>query len=112
MMGIGVFTTHKSISYIEIMKQLAQEQKLYLIIASSDYIYGTNYQFVHGYISKDMGNITQEKCIQSMGRIGRNNIQQEYTIRFRDDELIYKLFNEEENKKEVMNMAKLFNNST
>jgi len=112
MMGIGVFTTHKSISYIEIMKQLAQEQKLYLIIASSDYIYGTNYQFVHGYISKDMGNMTQEKCIQSMGRIGRNSIQQEYTIRFRDDELIYKLFSEEENKKEVMNMAKLFNNST
>ena len=25
-MGIGVFTTHKSTSYIEIMKQLAQEQ--------------------------------------------------------------------------------------
>lgn len=111
MMGIGVFTTHTSSSYTEIMKQLAQEQKLYLIIASSDYIYGTNYQFVHGYISKDMGNMTQEKCIQSMGRIGRNGIQQEYTIRFRDDELIYKLFNEEKNKKEVMNMARLFNNS-
>tara|TARA_B100002051_G_scaffold142803_1_gene135348 strand:- start:7067 stop:9457 length:2391 start_codon:yes stop_codon:yes gene_type:complete len=111
MMGIGVFTTHKSTSYIEIMKQLAQEQRLYLIIASSDYIYGTNYQFVHGYIGKDMGKMSQEKCIQSMGRIGRNKIQQEYSIRFRDDELIYKLFKEEENKPEVINMAKLFNNS-
>lgn len=111
MMGIGVFMLHSSDSYIEIMKQLAQEQKLYLIIASSDYIYGTNYQFMHGYISKDMGNMSQEKCIQSMGRIGRNKIQQDYSIRFRDDELIYKLFNEEQNKPEVVNMAKLFNNS-
>ena len=111
MMGIGVFTTHTSSSYIEIMKLLAQEQRLYLIIASSDYIYGTNYQFVHGYIGKDMGKMSQEKCIQSMGRIGRNKIQQEYSIRFRDDELIYKLFKEEENKPEVINMAKLFNNS-
>ena len=111
MMGIGVFMLHSSDNYIEIMKQLAQEQKLYLIIASSDYIYGTNYQFMHGYISKDMGNMSQEKCIQSMGRIGRNKIQQDYSIRFRDDELIYKLFNEEQNKPEVVNMAKLFNNS-
>ena len=39
------------------MKKLAQNQKLYLIIASSDYIYGTNYQFCHGYLSKDLGNI-------------------------------------------------------
>ena len=66
---------------------------------------------MHGYISKDLGNMSQEKCIQSMGRIGRNKIQQDYSIRFRDDELIYKLFNEEQNKPEVVNMAKLFNNS-
>tara|TARA_Y100000768_G_C23968057_1_gene678940 strand:- start:1169 stop:2182 length:1014 start_codon:yes stop_codon:yes gene_type:complete len=111
MMGIGAFMSHKSDTYIEIMKYLAQEQKLYLIIASSDFIYGTNYQFIHGYISKDMSNMTQEKCIQAMGRIGRNKIQQNYTIRFRDDELIYKLFNEDKNKPEVINMAKLFNNS-
>lgn len=109
LMGIGVFTNHKSIYYTEIMKQLAEEQKLYLIIASSDYIYGTNYQFCHGYLSKDL-NLTQEKIIQAMGRIGRNNIQQKYTIRFRDDEHIKKLFTTEENKNEVINMNKLFNN--
>ena len=50
MMGIGVFTTHNSIKYTEIMKNMAINQQLYLIIASSDYIYGTNYQFCHGYI--------------------------------------------------------------
>ena len=27
-------------------------------------------------------NMTQQKIIQAMGRIGRNKIQQEYTIRF------------------------------
>ena len=110
MMGIGVFTNHKSIDYTEIMKNLAEQQKLYLIIASSDYIYGTNYQFCHGYISKDMA-LTQEKIIQSMGRIGRNNLQQSYTIRMRNDELINKLFTPDADKPEVVNMNRLFNTS-
>jgi hypothetical protein len=107
MMGIGVFTNHTSIAYTEIMKQLADEQKLYLIIASSDYIYGTNYQFCHGYISKDMS-LTQEKIIQALGRVGRNGIQQEYTIRLRDDSQIIKLFTAEADKPEVLNMNRLF----
>ena len=107
MMGIGVFTNHPSISYTEIMKKLADQQKLYMIIASSDYIYGTNYQFCHGYLSKDMSS-SQEKIIQAMGRIGRNNIQQTYSIRFRDDEQINKLFYKEEDKPEVRNMNRLF----
>ena len=46
LMGIGVFVKHPNKQYMDIMKKLASEQKLYLIIASSDYIYGTNYQFV------------------------------------------------------------------
>jgi hypothetical protein len=44
-----------------------------------------------------------------MGRIGRNNIQQTYTVRFRDDEQIYKLFTSETDKPEIINMNKLFN---
>jgi len=107
LMGIGVFTNHDSIAYTEIMKSLADQQKLYLIIASSDYIYGTNYQFCHGYLSKDM-NLTQEKIIQAMGRIGRNKIQQDYSVRFRDDEQIRKLFSTESDKPEVRNMNRLF----
>lgn len=109
LMGIGVFTNHQSISYIEVMKKLAQEQKLYLIIASADYIYGTNYQFCHGYISKDLGYISQEKCIQAMGRVGRNNIQKNYSIRIRNNELINKLFKHDDNKPEIKNMSRLFN---
>jgi hypothetical protein len=108
MMGIGVFINHENITYTEIMKNLAEEQKLYMIIASSDYIYGTNYQFCHGFLSKDL-DLTQEKLIQAMGRIGRNNIQQTYTIRFRDDEQISKLFTSETDKPEIINMNKLFN---
>lgn len=107
MMGIGVFTSHKSVAYTEIMKQLADQQQLYIIIASSDYIYGTNYQFCHGYISKNM-NLTQEKIIQAIGRVGRNGIQQKYTVRFRDDEPVTKLFTHEPNKPEVANMNRLF----
>ena len=108
MMGIGVFINHENITYTEIMKRLADEQKLYMIIASSDYIYGTNYQFCHGYLSKDL-DLTQEKIVQAMGRIGRNNIQQTYTIRFRDDQQILKLFTSETDKPEIINMNKLFN---
>jgi hypothetical protein len=110
LLGIGVFTEHKSIAYTEIMKKLADKQQLYLIIADSDYIYGTNYQFCHGYLSKDL-NMTQEKIIQALGRIGRNNIQQEYSARFRDDEQIKTLFTKfrSEDKPEVLNMNVLFN---
>ena len=73
MMGIGVFsnsimkeTENKTVQednnkYIETMKGLAEQKSLYLIIANSDYIYGTNYQFSHCYLSKDMKNLTQEK---------------------------------------------------
>ena len=110
LLGIGVFTEHKSSAYTEIMKKLADQQKLYLIIADSDYIYGTNYQFCHGYLSKDLG-LTQEKIIQALGRIGRNNIQQEYSARFRDDSQVTTLFTRfaSEDKPEVINMNQLFN---
>jgi hypothetical protein len=110
LLGIGVFTEHKSIAYTEIMKKLADRQLLYLIIADTDYIYGTNYQFCHGYLSKDL-NMTQEKIIQALGRIGRNNIQQEYSARFRDDAQIKTLFTsfKSEDKPEVLNMNILFN---
>jgi hypothetical protein len=45
-----------------------------------------------------------------MGRIGRNNIQQDYTIRFRDDSMILKLFENPEINLEAENMRKLFTN--
>ena len=121
LMGIGVITTPDEITsmgggsvtstqYNDIIKTLAQNQKLYLIIASSDYIYGTNYQFCHGYIGKDLSDMTQEKTVQAMGRIGRNALQQDYTIRFRDDDLIKKLFTAvpKNDKMEVVNMNRLF----
>jgi hypothetical protein len=119
LMGIGVITNPHEIDgagagagtqYNDIMKTLAQNQKLYLIIASSDYIYGTNYQFCHGYIGKDLSGMTQEKTVQAMGRVGRNSLQQNYTIRFRDDELIKKIFTSvsTNDKLEVINMNRLF----
>lgn len=108
LLGIGVFTENPNIQYMEIMKQLADEQRLLIIIASTDYIYGTNYQFCHGFISKDLNNMTQQKTIQAMGRIGRNNIQQSYTVRFRDNNMIHNLFKEPINNIESINMSKLF----
>jgi hypothetical protein len=114
LMGIGVISSSAQAAantrYSDIIKSLAQNQKLYLIIASSDYIYGTNYQFCHGYIGKDLATMTQEKTIQAMGRIGRNALQQDYTVRFRDDGNIRKLFLAVPvaDKIEVVNMNRLF----
>ena len=105
-MGIGVFANHDSKEYIEIMKNLTQQQKLFMIIASTDYIYGTNYQFCHGYIGKDLNNLTQEKTIQALGRIGRGKLQQNYTLRFRDNEIIKKVFLPDDYKPEVNNINK------
>jgi hypothetical protein len=108
LLGIGVFDiTNKNVSYMEIMKRLSTEQKLFLIIASSDYIYGTNYQLCHGILGKDLNDMTQQKTIQALGRIGRGNIQQEYTVRFRNDSLLKKLFIPCEINIEADNMTKL-----
>lgn len=108
LMGIGVFTQNPNKEYLDIMKKLAEQQKLYLIIASSDYIYGTNYQFCHGYLSKDLLNMTQEKMIQAFGRVGRSKSQSNYTLRLRDDRLIEKLYTKDLNKPEIRNMNTLF----
>jgi hypothetical protein len=108
LLGIGMFTDIKSIEYMEIMKKLANEQRLFIIIASTDYVYGTNYQFCHGFIGKDLMRMTQQKTLQAMGRIGRNNIQQDYTIRFRDDDMIMKLFEKPIVNLEAENMCALF----
>jgi hypothetical protein len=108
LLGIGMFATNPNTQYMEIMKRLAYEQRLFLIIASSDYIYGTNYSFCHGFIGKDLTHMTQQKIIQAMGRIGRNKVQQEYTIRFRDDEIMMRLFQPVTHNLEAINMSRLF----
>jgi hypothetical protein len=93
---------------MQIMKQLAQQQRLFIIIASTDYIYGTNYQFCHGFIGKDLTRMTQQKTLQAMGRIGRNHIQQDYTIRFREDTMIETLFTKQDFNQEATHMCALF----
>ena len=108
-MGIGVFKENHCREYKTIMKELADEQKLYLVIASSDYIYGMNYQFCHGYIGKDLENLTKEKLIQAMGRIGRSNAIADYSIRLRNDELIKTLLLPSENNIEIDNINRLYN---
>jgi hypothetical protein len=107
-MGVGLFSQTNNIAYTEIVKELAEKQRLYLIIAKGDYIYGTNYQFCHGFLSKDLTNMTQEKIIQAIGRIGRSDVQKQYSVRFRNNDMIRRLFREEEDKVEVRNMNALF----
>lgn len=91
LMGIGVFSKHPDERYTEIMKELADKQLLFMIIASPDYIFGTNYQMSHGYIGNDIV-ATTEKLKQALGRIGRGNVQQRYTVRIRKTDIVKKLF--------------------
>jgi len=110
LMGVGAITNATDQKYTDIMKTLAKHQKLYLIITATDYIYGTNYQFCHGYIGKDLEGMSQEKAIQSMGRIGRGAIQQDYTIRVRHDAILRHIFTSlrSSEKPEVCAMNRLF----
>lgn len=114
LMGVGVFTNTdtstsiKSTAYTELIKKLSNEQKLFIIVAQPDYIYGTNYQFCHGIIGKDLENITQQKIIQAIGRVGRQNVQQNYTVRFRETANINKLFSMATDNVEAENMCRLF----
>jgi hypothetical protein len=107
LLGIGSFAAYENTFYTEIVKRLANEKQLFIIIASSDYIYGTNYQFCHGLIGKDLIKMTPQKTIQSLGRIGRRNIQQEYTARFRDDAIIENLFKPSSENMEAKTMCRL-----
>jgi len=108
LLGIGVFVEGVDPKYLEIMKRLATTQYLYIIIASSDFVFGTNYNFCHGFIGKDMANMTQAKTIQCLGRIGRSAIQSTYTARFRDNAFIYNLFKTPAKNLEAENMCRLF----
>lgn len=110
LLGIGMFVNEQTANprYMEIMKRLANQQQLFLILASSDYIYGTNYQFCHGFIGKDLDKMTHQKTIQAMGRIGRGVLQQEYTVRFRDDTVLQQLFKRPATNLEAVVMSRLF----
>lgn len=107
LLGIGLFIQDCDPKYLELMKKLAQSQDLFMIIASSDFVFGTNYNFCHGFIGKDMANMTQAKTIQCLGRIGRAALQSTYTVRFRDDAFIYNLFKTPSVNMEAVNMCKL-----
>jgi len=109
LMGIGLFMENLNPKYLEIMKEMAYQQQLFIIIASSDYIYGTNYSFCHGFIGKDLSNMTQQKTLQSLGRIGRSSIQQTYTVRFREEDMIKRLFMKQSENLEAVNMSTIFN---
>jgi hypothetical protein len=108
LMGIGVFnSTSDKDDYNDIMKELADQKKLIVMIAGSEYINGTNFQFDHGYLADDIININQETIIQAIGRVGRKEKNKAFTFRFRDTSVIKSLF-VKSNHIEAINMNKLF----
>lgn len=124
LLGIGIFSgktigtsseynqndfIEENNTYVENIKQYAENKSLYLILANSDYIYGTNYQFSHCYLGKDMDNMSQEKIIQCIGRIGRQDKNKHFSFRFRGDKQIQTLYSISTNNIEADNMNRLFN---
>ena len=108
LMGIGVFNPVESMEeYNDIMKELAEQKQLIFIISNSDYIYGTNYQFCHAILAEELTELTQEKIIQAIGRVGRKEKNKKFTFRFRDNSRIIDLF-VKTNSIESYNMNKLF----
>lgn len=109
MCGVGIVSDSMSNEYNILINDFASDQKLFMLIASSDYIYGTNYSFHHGYIGADMVNNSRQKLIQAFGRIGRGSVNQHYSIRMLDDDIINVLFNDTMNNEiEAYNMNALF----
>ena len=111
--GIGVFSDYKPSNdynvYESLVKQLADDKQLFVVIADSDYIFGVNYQFCHCYLGKDLSNITHEKIVQAIGRVGRKERNKSFTFRFRSYQHIDEFFNgSNDNCIEVLNMNKLF----
>jgi hypothetical protein len=105
MMGIGVFSAEAPPRYMELVKEQVMKQKMYVVLATSDYIYGTNYQFANLYLGKDM-HLSQEKLIQTLGRVGRGK-QVPYSIRFRDDAFATVLFTPQDSPESRI-MSRLF----
>jgi hypothetical protein len=115
LLNIGVFnidtinhSTVNNSAYIDEMKTLADSKSLYTIIANSDYIYGMNYQFSHCYLGKDMREISQEKIIQCIGRVGRQDKNKHFSFRFRSQDQINTLFSVQSESIETTNMNVLF----
>jgi hypothetical protein len=106
MMGIGILNKTNE-TYNTIMKELADNKHLLMIMASSDYIYGTNYQFAQCYMADNMQDLTQEKIIQAIGRVGRKEKNKTFTFRFLNNDHIDILF-KNNNYMEETNMNRLY----
>lgn len=92
--GIGIVCSSMTNEYNALISEFATRQKLFMVIASSDYIFGTNYLFHHAYIDDTIEENTRQKIIQAMGRVGRGQYNQHYSVRIKSDAIISMLFNE------------------
>ena len=110
MMGIGVFAAQDSDRYTEIMKKLAQEpetlpnncfDRLHFMGQTINSVMAT-YQL----ISRAM---SQKRLFRLWVVLAETNFEFDYTIRFRNDAILKKLFEYDADKPEVRNMRVLFN---
>ena len=90
LMGIGLLSTKASPAYAQLIKELASSQRLYVIVADADHVYGTNYPFTHAYLGDDLD---PSKTLQAMGRVGRGD-QLHCTVRMRNAGMIFHQGNE------------------
>ena len=106
LLGIGLFIENVHPKYLEIMKTMAVQQDLFMIVASTDYIYGTNYSFCHGYLGKRPQQSYKRKNSTMFWKVKKRTYPTKITIRCRDDPYIFRLFKKQVvKKKEASNMS-------
>ena len=89
--GIGVLHESLCPKYTTIVKDCMKQNKLYCVIANSDFIYGTDYTFHHMFLCKDIP-IQHHSMIQALGRVGRQYSGHNYTCRLRDKNMYENIF--------------------
>ena len=76
LMGIGVMS-HAHPEYLALVKSMLDENKLFMVVADQDFLWGTNFDFRYMIVAADLcangvHKLTPDMLQQMLGRVGRN----------------------------------------
>jgi hypothetical protein len=76
LMGIGVMS-HAHPEYLALVKSMLDENRLYMVVADQDFLWGTNFDFRYMIVAADLcvngaHKLTPDMLQQMLGRVGRN----------------------------------------
>jgi hypothetical protein len=76
LMGIGVMS-HAHPQYLALVKSMLDENRLFMVVADQDFLWGTNFDFRYMIVAADLcangvHKLTPDMLQQMLGRVGRN----------------------------------------